>query len=641
MDATAEVSVDLRELLVQRSCELAAELSSDDVLLSVSPTSAALLGAAPVELRGRTLAELVHPDERDDVTCAMVRARVTGDDVEFRSRLGRAEGSWAWFDAVLRPGADDTLLLLARDVSAHVERQASIDRILEAIDEHVYVNEVLPDGTRRNLFLGPGRERLIGGVPQDGDWGRAWVDAIHPDDRGTHLEHTRRYLRGEASVVTYRLRGLDGVTRWIEGGGRPRRVGERMIVDGIVRDVTERRRHEERLRQALSDAEKANELLEVARAEADRRSRVDALTGVFNRRHFGMALAAEIERARRKDLGVGIALLDIDHFKQVNDRHGHGAGDLVLGEVARRLRRAVRPYDTLARWGGEEFIVLLPGVENDDELRLATERLREAVKASPIVAGDQRLRITMSAGAARADLETADTLTVDAADRALYAAKRGGRDRVLLDGELSPGDVVADEPDVVRMAKALALAASLHEGLPVDHGAQVGDLGEAIARRLGLDADAVSRTYMTGCLHDLGKIAIPDEILNKPRRLDAEDWAVMRTHSQLGASVLARLPELRAVAAGVRHHHERVDGNGYPDGLRGTQIPIEARIVAAADAYHAIISQRVYAPARSSRAAVDELRRVAGSQLDAEVVAALLEVLQEPPTAAGDGTFRS
>jgi len=636
MYATAEVPAGLRELLAERSCEWTAELSSDDTFLWVSPTSAPLLRASTFELRGRALAELTHPDDRQVVTRALVRTRAGGEDVELRSRFGRTEGSWVWFDVVLRPGADDTLLLLARDVTAHVERQASIDRLLEAIDEHVYVNEVLPDGTRRNLFLGPGRERLIGGVPEDGDWGRAWVDAIHPDDRELHLEHTRRYLRGEYSVVTYRLLGLDGVTRWITGGGRPRQVGDRMIVDGIVRDVTESRRHQERLRQALCDAEKANELLEAARAAADRHSRVDALTGVFNRRHFGMALAAEAERARREDLGIGIALLDIDHFKQVNDRHGHQVGDLVLIEVARRLQHALRPYDTLARWGGEEFVVLLPEVENDDELRRATERLHEAVKATPIVAGDRRMSVTMSAGAAWADLDTAETVAVDAADRALYAAKRGGRDRVLLAGEISLDDFNAEEPDVVRMATALALAAGLHEGLSAQHGTQVADLGEAVARRLGLDPKTVSRTYMTGWLHDLGKIAIPDEILNKAGPLNGQEWALMRTHPHLGASVLARLPELRSVAAGVRHHHERVDGDGYPDGLRGTQIPIEARIVAAVDTYHAITSQRVYAPARSSRAALDELRRVAGSQLDPDVVAALVAVLAERDSAVRD-----
>ena len=629
MQATAEITVGLPELLAERSCELKAKLTAEGCFIWASPSTTALLGVAPVELQGRPLIELAHPDDQKAVALALRQARGGDDDVQIRARHRHVDGTWVWFDVIFRRTPGETLILLASDVSSHVEEQAALDRILNAIDEHVYVNEVLPDGTRRNLFLGPGRDRLLGGVPADGDWGRAWVDAIHPDDRQVHLEHTRRYLRGEHSSVTYRLRGLDGVTRWIAGGGRPRRVGNRMLVDGIVRDVTESRRHEEQLRAALAEAEQANQQLEAARAEADRRSRVDALTGVFNRRHFGIALAAETERARREGQGLGIVLLDVDHFKQVNDQYGHQTGDRVLIEVARRLQEAVRPYDTVARWGGEEFVVLLPGVEDDGELRLAAEQLREAVKATPIVDCELSVEVTVSAGAARADLDTLETVTVDLADRALYVAKRTGRDRACLAGDVTLGEVVAEEPDVVRMTKALALAASLREGLPENHGAQVAALAEAVGTWMGLDADGVSRAHMAGWLHDLGKIAIPDEVLNKPGPLSETEWAVMRTHAQLGASVLARLPELRVVAAAVRHHHERVDGGGYPDGLRGDQIPIEARIVAAADTYNAIISKRVYAPARSIEEALRELRRSAGTQLDPDVVAALEAVIAD------------
>ena len=629
----AEFPVGLAELFAERSCELLAELDHQGCFIWASESSDVLLGISSLKLHGRALVELTHPDDSEAMTLALGRARAGGDDVQIRARTRHTNGSWVWFDVVLRSTSTNTLIVLASDVSPHVEEQAALDRILDAIDEHVYVNEVLPDGTRRNLFLGPGRDRLLGGVPDDGDWGRAWVDAIHPDDRQAHLEHTKRYLQGEHSSVTYRLRGLDGITRWVAGGGRPRRLGDRLLVDGIVRDVTESHRKEEQLRAALAEAEKANELLEAARAEADRRSRVDALTGVFNRRHFGIALAAETERARRDGLGVGIALVDVDHFKLVNDRHGHQTGDRVLMEVARRLQEAVRPYDTVARWGGEEFVVLLPGVEDDVELRLATERLRAAVKATPIVDGELRLEVTVSAGAARADLQTLETVTIDIADRALYVAKRTGRDRACLAGDVTLGDVVADEPDVVRMTKALALAASLREGLPENHGAQVAELAEAVAIRMALGADAISRAHMAGWLHDLGKIAIPDEVLNKPGPLSEPECEVMRTHAQLGASVLARLPELRVVAAAVRHHHERVDGGGYPDGLRGDQIPIEARIVAAADTYNVIISRRVYAPARSAQEALDEVRRSAGTQLDPDVVAALEAVITEEATA--------
>ncbi len=233
---------------------------------------------------------------------------------------------------------------LERELKESRERSSAFTRIVESIDHHVYINEILPGGGRRTLFSGPGRDRLLGGVPADGDWGRAWIEAVHPDDRALYAEHTARYLRGEMSEVRCRLIGLDGVTRWIIGGGMPRREGERLIVEGIVRDATAEVTAEERLREA---------------------ARTDALTGLFNRRHFSEVLEAELERSRRSDLRPALLLIDVDHFKSVNDQYGHQIGDGVLCEIAARLSRAVRSYDTIARWGGEEFIVLAPALEDE------------------------------------------------------------------------------------------------------------------------------------------------------------------------------------------------------------------------------------------------------------------------------------
>ena len=210
---------------------------------------------------------------------------------------------------------------LERELNETRERSDAFTRIVESIDHHVYINEILPGGGRKTLFSGPGRERLLGGVPDDGDWGRAWIEAVHPDDRALYAEHTARYLRGEMSEVRCRMIGLDGVTRWIVGGGMPRRLGERLIVEGIVRDATAEVTAEERLREA---------------------ARTDALTGLFNRRHFSEVLEAELERSRRESLTPGLALVDVDHFKTVNDTYGHQIGDAVLSEVAARLLGAVR-----------------------------------------------------------------------------------------------------------------------------------------------------------------------------------------------------------------------------------------------------------------------------------------------------------
>jgi diguanylate cyclase (GGDEF)-like protein/putative nucleotidyltransferase with HDIG domain len=497
---------------------------------------------------------------------------------------------------------------LERELNETRERSDAFTRIVESIDHHVYINEILPGGGRKTLFSGPGRERLLGGVPEDGDWGRAWIEAVHPDDRALYAEHTARYLRGEMSEVRCRMIGLDGVTRWIVGGGMPRRLGERLIVEGIVRDATAEVTAEERLREA---------------------ARTDALTGLFNRRHFSEVLEAELERSRRESLTPGLALVDVDHFKTVNDTYGHQIGDAVLSEVAARLLGAVRAYDCVARWGGEEFIVLAPALDHERALWRVCQALRESVGAMPVTVGQRRLDVTVSVGGVLADPMSSHELIVDQADRALYSAKRQGRDRSRLFSELTANDLAAEEPEAIRLAQALSLSAGVREGVPEEHAEEVSDLSGAIARTLGLPDDMVLCCRLGGWLHDIGKVAIPDRILVKPGDLDAHEWRIMRTHAEIGAQLVRRIDAVAMAAPAVRHHHERVDGSGYPDGLAGDEIPLEARIVAVADAFSAITADRPYRRARTPPEAVAELRRQAGLHHDSRVVEALARVVAE------------
>jgi diguanylate cyclase (GGDEF)-like protein len=495
---------------------------------------------------------------------------------------------------------------LEKELQETRERSAAFTRIVESIDHHVYINEVLPGGGRRTIFSGPGRDKLLGGVPADGDWGRAWIEAVHPDDRARYAEHTARYLRGEMSEVRCRLIGLDGVTRWICGGGMPRFEGDRLIVEGIVRDATVEVGVEERLREA---------------------ARTDALTGIFNRRHFSEVLEAELERSRREYLTPGIVLVDVDHFKAVNDTYGHQVGDAVLIEIAARLRNAVRPYDCVARWGGEEFIVLAPAMQNEGALWKIAEVLRKSVRKAPVSAGERMLDVTVSVGAVLADPAGSHELIVDQADRALYAAKRLGRDRGRLFSELTAIDLAAEEPEEIRLAQALSLSAGVREGVAERHAEEVSQLAGAIACGLELPEDVVLRCRLGGWLHDIGKVAIPDRILVKPGELDEQEWSIMRTHAEIGEQLVRRIEAVRSAALAVRHHHERMDGTGYPDALAGEAIPIEARVVAVADAYSAIIADRPYRAGRSQQEAVGLLRAGSGRHHDVRVVDALMRVL--------------
>ncbi len=370
---------------------------------------------------------------------------------------------------------------------------------------------------------------------------------------------------------------------------------------------------------------------EQRRRVAERQSRTDLLTGLLNRRGFGERLHAELARASREGNAPGLLLADVDRFKTVNDTYGHPVGDQVLVEVARRLARAGRQYDAVGRWGGEEFVVLVASAGDDASLRASAERLRAAIADEPVrTAEGLELHVSVSIGGAvgGTGLWTVEALA-DAADRAMYAAKRRGRDCVRLHSDLDAEDDQPHEPESIRVAQALALAASVREGMPELHCQQVADLSAAIAESLGLTEHGILTCRLGGWLHDVGKVAIPDEVLSKRGPLDDDEWALMRRHATIGETIVARVPALSDAARAVRHHHERWDGRGYPDGLAAEQIPLEARIVAAADAYSAIASDRPYRAERGRDEAIAELRASAGTHLDPQVVDALLAALQQ------------
>ena len=220
---------------------------------------------------------------------------------------------------------------------------------------------------------------------------------------------------------------------------------------------------------------------------------------------------------------------------------------------------------------------------------------------------------------------------IDAADRALYSAKRRGRDQTRLFSELTSRTSVAEEPEAIRLAQALALSAGAREGIAETHCAQVADLAASIAAAVGLPEAVVMRCRLAGWLHDLGKIAIPDAILTKAGPLDEAEWAVMRTHAEIGESILRRIAGLSDAAPAVRHHHERFDGSGYPDGLAGDESPSRhASSPAPTPTRRSPSIASIAPPARRTRRS-RELRSCAGAQLDPTVVDAAISVLVAAP----------
>jgi HD-GYP domain-containing protein (c-di-GMP phosphodiesterase class II) len=268
-------------------------------------------------------------------------------------------------------------------------------------------------------------------------------------------------------------------------------------------------------------------------------------------------------------------------------------------------------------------------LDSEDDIAALGERLRISVSERPVLLpSGTAVPVTISVGAALvAHGNGSAEHAIDFADRALYAAKRHGRNRLRRFSELDTTDRRAEQPECLHLAEALAFSGDLREGNLSQHSRQVADLSAGTARRLGLSEDAVLRVRLGGWLRDVGKVAVPDAILTKPGRLTNDEWTIIRTHPAVGADLLRHFPELASACPGVRHHHERYDGTGYPDQLAGEEIPIDARIIAAADAFSAMTADRPYHAPKPVGEAIAELHRSAGTQLDPAVVAALIDEL--------------
>jgi diguanylate cyclase (GGDEF)-like protein/putative nucleotidyltransferase with HDIG domain len=359
-------------------------------------------------------------------------------------------------------------------------------------------------------------------------------------------------------------------------------------------------------------------------------ARRDPLTDLLNRRGFEEAFDIELERARRAGAPLSLVVGDIDRFKRVNDEFGHATGDEALRRIASMAQLLKRGFDTAARIGGEEFALLVPDSDEHGAYMLA-ERIRAEVERSFGSAG--RPPLTVSFGIATFPLhgQSSDAL-LRAADQALYAAKRLGRNRAVISSAEVPGILArpprGSEEAHVELATLLSLAEALdlRDAGTADHCQTVGRHAELTARELGLAPTLVERVRLAGVLHDIGKIGLSDAILGKPGPLDEDEWTEMRRHPEIGARILAA-GEFDDIRAWVVAHHERPDGRGYPHGLHDEEIPLEAKILAVADAYEAMTSDRVYRAAIGRDAARAELRRGAGGQFDARVVRAFLAVL--------------
>jgi diguanylate cyclase (GGDEF)-like protein len=355
----------------------------------------------------------------------------------------------------------------------------------------------------------------------------------------------------------------------------------------------------------------------------------DPLTGLGNHRHFHERLQRELAKAEEARTLLSLCFLDIDDFKRINDQFGHPAGDRVLSQVATRLRQGGEAF----RLGGDEFAVLLPGA--DERHAVATA---ESIVAR--IAGTELGKagaITVSAGVATFPQHGHDRdALIRLADGALYWAKEHGKNQVRVARadvpdltEFRHAATTADRAARFRAAASLARAVDQRDAYSGSHSDRVAAVSAEIAEHLGLPPDDVELVRLAGSLHDLGKLAIPEDILRKERELSTAERLLIARHPQIGHRMLDSLG-VGPIAAWVLHHHERWDGKGYPDGLSGEEIPLGARIVFVADAFDAMTSDSNFRAAMSHADAIAEIERCSGTQFDPTVVNAFLSSIGMP-----------
>ena len=362
----------------------------------------------------------------------------------------------------------------------------------------------------------------------------------------------------------------------------------------------------------------------------ERQAIVDNLTGLRNQRALWRELSLRATSGPRPGRDkLAVVMLDFDRFTEVNRTYGHAVGDAVLRRGAGILRDFAHDPRLAFRYGGEEFVVLVPGDEHDG--RTVAETVSSAIARQNGVLP----AITASCGVAAFDGPIEPWVALDRADVALRAAKRCGRNRVVVAGraESNPSGYLLEnfEHESARRA-ALALAvATLEERdrSTADHSDDVLTLCESLGRRLDFDRRKLEHLMVAAPLHDVGKVAIPSEILDKRAPLTEDEWAIIREHTVIGERILRSVPEMAEVATIVRHSHEHWDGSGYPDGLAGEEIPLASRVILCADAFHAIRCDRPYREGRSAREALKELHACAGTQFDPMVVEALAAIARD------------
>ncbi len=593
----------------------------DDVIQYANPRMSEITGYSPKQLLGMKVIDLLaNSGELESVLHDRYKhAAHTAESYDIE--ISRRDGTKRWLEVHAVPYLDKSkeivgLLTTNTDITerviaekAHIDSERRLRLALEGGSLGWWHLDV---ATGTFLEFSAKCRAHFGLAPEEHFDLDGFHSCVHPDDRANVDDATRQALTGTgAYYCEYRVIWPDKSIHWICAHGAAiieREIGSLRFI-GVTQDITER---------------KALELVkEKALKEAQDRADRDPLTNLLNHRAFHKRFEEEANRCRSRSESMAVVILDINNFKFFNDVYSHAIGDEVLLLVAKSLRSISRPYDILARFGGDEFVLLLTniGSSTDSEIQ---ERILAGVTDITYFSSDEEsgIPITLSVGAAVYPGSSEDRLEVlRQADERMKWHKTGGTTEAEARAVRTSARA---EVKGFSMLDALVVAVDNKDRYTRRHSEDVMGYSLMIARELGMEDSEQHDIAIAALIHDIGKIGVPDYILRKPGILSDEEFETIKQHPEMGAVIVAAIPGLEHTLDAIRHHHEHWNGIGYPYGLVGNSIPRVARLMAVADAFSAMTTDRPYRKGMDAGVALKILETGSGVQWDPECVEAFL-----------------
>ena len=586
-----------------------------------------MCGKQPGELIGRTASEIFSPDRARRYEADDRAVLETGQPLLNQERATRdTEGQERWMSTTKMPLLDAArqvvgLVGISRDIT---ERREAAEVLRRSAENYRLLFQANPQpmwvyDARTLAFLAVNDRAMADyGYKRDEFLRLTLADIRRPEDLPLLMESLTYETADTQNLGAWRHQRKDGSELWadvyshrLEFNGREARLV-------VANDITERRRMETESQHLLAQTKY---LLAQAVDRADR----DPLTSLLNHRAFHKRLEVEAQTALQTGQPLAIAVMDLDNFKFFNDGYGHAVGDDVLRSIGYTLESACSPGDVLARFGGDEFALLMPGLGAEAAVKRADELLAalKGIGFRPPGA-DTLIPLTLAIGLAVFPDDGPTRLdALAAADLRLLRVKTGGTGRGELTERLRAR--LTCSPADFSMLNALVTAVDTKDRYTRRHSEDVMSYGLAIAEVLGLDEETRQTVLLSGLLHDVGKVGVPDAVLRKPGVLTAEEFEAVKQHPAMGAMIVGAVPGFEATLGAIRHHHERWDGGGYPGALAGEDIPLLARILAVADAFSAMTTDRPYRKGMAEAQALAILETGAGIQWDAKCVCAFLQ----------------